>query len=512
MTPGRLSRLESFGPVAPVARFLRDWIARFLGVQGFDRAMAVAAYGYSALIPLLIVYASLLPTSRSFADTIVERFELTGASADTVRQAFAPTDTVNSGVTVLGVVLLLVSALSFARGMQRLYEGVYGLPTLGIRNTKWGLAWLAVICALVVIRPVVLGGVGGALDTIAALALSGGLWLATPYLLLGRRVRWTRLAPAAVLSTIGMTGVGIWSVIFMPHILASSSAEFGVIGIGFALLTWLVAVAVVLVVAASGGAVIADRFAARRVPRMTRRITWLGHATLLLELGDARLLTDPVLRDRVAHLRRHSPSPVDPRPVDAVLVSHAHHDHLDRPSLRALAGAGVTAVVPTGAARLLKGMSFGAVREVAAGDCVGIAGTRVRAVEAWHDGRRRPGVSPAHTLGYLADRVWFAGDTELHPRMAALRGEIDIALVPIWGWGPSLGPGHLDPEEAARVVALVEPEIVVPIHWGTFLPVGLRRRYGAVLADPPVRFAAGVASEAPATRVVTLAPGESFTA
>ena len=116
MTAGPLSRLEGLGPIGSVVRFGRDWFARFIHVQGFDRAMAIAAYGYSALIPLLIVYASVLPSDRSFADSIIERFDLTGASADTVRQAFASNDMVNSSVTVLGVLLLLVSALSFARG------------------------------------------------------------------------------------------------------------------------------------------------------------------------------------------------------------------------------------------------------------------------------------------------------------------------------------------------------------------------------------------------------------
>ena len=62
--------------------------------------------------------------------------------------------------------------------------------------------------------------------------------------------------------------------------------------------------------------------------------------------------------------------------------------------------------------------------------------------------------------------------------MEALRGRVELALLPIWGWGPSLGPGHLDPEEAARVVALVEPQVVVPIHWGTYLPIGVGKRYG----------------------------------
>lgn len=264
MTAGRVPRVLTMGPVAAAMSFARDCIARFLAVQGIDRAMAIGAQAYTALFPLIIVYASLLPANRSFADTLVDRFELSGASAESVQNAFAPSGTVESSVTVLGAGLLLISALSFTRGLQRLYEGSFGLPTLGMRNTKWGLLWLAAVCVVLAVRPVLIGGLSGAPETVGSLALSGAVWLVTPYLLLGRRVRPGRLAPVAALSTIGMTGVGIWSVLWMPHTLAASSRQFGVIGIGFALLTWLVAISCVLVAAAAGGATISDRLEHRQ--------------------------------------------------------------------------------------------------------------------------------------------------------------------------------------------------------------------------------------------------------
>jgi membrane protein len=260
VTAGRLPALLSLPPIAATMSLVRDWIGRFLRIQGFDRAMAIGAYAYTALFPLLIVYASVLPADRDFADAVVARFELTGAAAETVQQAFAPSGSVVSSVTAISALLLIVSALSFTRGMQRLYEGAFGLPTLGMRNTKWGLLWLVALCGFAALRPAVLGGLNGASETVASLAAAAGLWLATPYMLLGRRMRWTRLAPVALLTTIGMTGVGIWSAIWMPHAFATLCHDFGVIGVGFALLTWLVAVGVVLVIAASGGAIIADRF------------------------------------------------------------------------------------------------------------------------------------------------------------------------------------------------------------------------------------------------------------
>ena len=248
--------------IRPVINFFREWLERFVAVQGIDRAMAVAAQGYSAFLPLLIVYASVLPRSdnASFADLLCDRFELTGSAAESVRQAFAPAGAVQSSVTALGLVLLLVSSLAFTRGLQRMYELAFGLPTLGMRNTPRAVLWLAFVAVFAALRPVALAPLEGSVRIVVTVAAGTILWIITPYLLLGRRVRFRRLFPSALLSAIGMTGVAIWSVIWMPHTLASSAAQFGVIGIGFAMLTWFVAVAVVLVVATTGGATIADRW------------------------------------------------------------------------------------------------------------------------------------------------------------------------------------------------------------------------------------------------------------
>ena len=233
-----------------------------------------------------------------------------------------------------------------------------------------------------------------------------------------------------------------------------------------------------------------------------RRVTWLGHATVLIETGRTRLLTDPVLRDRILHLRRRVPTPAKPDSVDAVLISHLHYDHLDRPSLEGLSH---LAVAPAGTSRYLPDYD---VRELRAGERTTVHDAIIEAVPAWHDGRRRPGAEEHDTLGYLIDGIWFAGDTDYHPDMEALRGRVDVALIPIWGWGPSLGPGHLDPEQAARAVELIQPRIAIPIHWGTFLPLGLGKSHARVLSDPPLAFAAAL--EGSVTRVETIAPGGSI--
>jgi L-ascorbate metabolism protein UlaG (beta-lactamase superfamily) len=244
---------------------------------------------------------------------------------------------------------------------------------------------------------------------------------------------------------------------------------------------------------------------------VTDRLTWLGHATVLVEVAGAALLTDPVLRPRVAHLRRYATTPAPPSRVDAILVSHAHHDHLDLPSLRLL-DPHAPVIVPPGAARAL-GRSGRDVHELAPGQGLEVGAVRVVAVPAIHDGRRSPLSRPAAAVGYLIDaarRVYFAGDTERFERMGDLHG-VDLALLPIWGWGPRLGPGHMDPEEAARATAELRPGVVVPIHWGTFRPLGSRARSDHVRREPARLFAARVSELAPDVRVRVLAPGESMT-
>jgi len=243
------------------------------------------------------------------------------------------------------------------------------------------------------------------------------------------------------------------------------------------------------------------------------RIEYVGHATVLVDLDDVRLVTDPLLRNRVAHLRRAVP--VDTkglRGVDAVLISHAHHDHLDLPSLEKL-GKKLPLVVPRGLGGLLRKRRFETVVEVELGESIRIGALEVRAVSAEHEGSRVPFGVPAAALGYVivgSQSVYFAGDTDLFDAMAEL-APLDVALVPVWGWGPRLGSGHLDPRRAAEAVALLRPRLVVPIHWGTYLPLHLGLRGApSYLEDPPAEFVAAVQETAPDVEVRILAPGESL--
>jgi L-ascorbate metabolism protein UlaG (beta-lactamase superfamily) len=230
---------------------------------------------------------------------------------------------------------------------------------------------------------------------------------------------------------------------------------------------------------------------------------------VLLELGGVRLLTDPLLRHAVAYLRRHGAPPEVPGQLDAVLVSHLHHDHLDMPSLRLLPH-DVSALVPAGAAALVRKAGFVEVEELEPGASTDVRRLRIEATPATHDDRRLPFGRRATPIGFVVrgDRaVYFAGDTDLFPGMEELR-PLDLVLLPVAGWGPNLGPGHMNAERAARAAELLRPRTAVPIHWGTFHPRW--KAPGAWFRDPPKEFAAQVAKLAPEVEVRVLAPGESL--
>ena len=245
------------------------------------------------------------------------------------------------------------------------------------------------------------------------------------------------------------------------------------------------------------------------------RIVFLGHATVLIQLSGVRLLTDPLLRARVAHLRRQT-APVDPSisaGTDVALISHLHHDHLDLASLRLLGG-DTPLMVPAGAGAWLRRRGFATVTEMRVGEVATVGTVAITAVEARHEGRRHPGGPRAEALGYLVEgrrEVYFAGDTELFDAMCRQSSRLDVALLPVAGWGPKLGPGHMDPLDAARAVRLLKPRVAIPVHWGTLLPIGTASRHRARLADPPRLFARHVAQLAPDVEVRVLAPGQATT-
>jgi L-ascorbate metabolism protein UlaG (beta-lactamase superfamily) len=245
--------------------------------------------------------------------------------------------------------------------------------------------------------------------------------------------------------------------------------------------------------------------------RKSLHITYIGHATVLIEIDGVRILTDPIFRNRVGHITRHTGS-VDPShrdALDAVLISHMHLDHLDLPSLRLL-GYDQRLIVPVGAGSMLHRQGFRNIEEVQAGEIAEVEDITIAATFAHHEGARWPLGPETDCLGFLVkggSTVYFAGDTDLFPEMAAIATNIDVALLPVWGWGPTIGEGHLTPRRAAESLQLLRPKAAIPIHWGTFAPMGLGWMKPSFLSEPPRHFVSHAGELAPNVDVHVVDPG-----
>lgn len=270
-------------------------------------------------------------------------------------------------------------------------------------------------------------------------------------------------------------------------------------------------------------------------------VTWLGHSSAVLDLDGVRLVTDPLLGRNAGLLRRRGDRPDEAlwRRADAVLLSHLHHDHAELSSLRLLGEVPVI-TAPSSAHWLverglrgvgLHGHEWYRVRPDGPGGRIDAdapdasddpdesgAGVRVRLCPAVHGHRpmpHRPNAANGHLIRGASACVWVAGDTSRYPAMWHLPdlagAPIDIALVPVHGWGPRLSGGHLGPIEAARACAIVRARFAIPVHWGTLHAPAARHLPPGWMDVAGDAFAVALAREAPDCRAVVLAPGERWT-
>jgi L-ascorbate metabolism protein UlaG (beta-lactamase superfamily) len=245
------------------------------------------------------------------------------------------------------------------------------------------------------------------------------------------------------------------------------------------------------------------------------QLTFLGHSTVLVDLDGVRVLTDPLFGHMGAgSIRRQVPAvaPDGLIGLSAVFISHGHWDHLDLASLRALPGQPVF-IVPAGLGTVVAKAARGPVHELRAGDRLQIGGLALEAVHAEHSRRRSLFTTAEGALGLLftgSTSVYFAGDTDLFEDMANLAGRVDVALLPVGGWGPRLGRGHLDPRRAAEATVRIRPSIALPIHWGTLYPLGLRRLARRRFESPGEAFREAVAARGQGVDVRILQPGQSM--
>jgi N-acyl-phosphatidylethanolamine-hydrolysing phospholipase D len=266
--------------------------------------------------------------------------------------------------------------------------------------------------------------------------------------------------------------------------------------------------------------------AAARVPfdpaalRGDRNVTWIGHASFLVNMEGVGFLTDPIFSPRASPVGFTGPRRLVPPGVplaalprlDFVVLSHDHYDHTDRASVRALGERGVPFLVPRGMGELVR--RFGAeARELAWWEEATVGPVRVRCVPARHfSGRTLTDRNRRLWAGWVvegqAKRFYFAGDTAYFPgftEIAARLGPPDLAAIPIGAYLPAeiMAAVHLNPEEAVQAALDLRAREVVGMHFGTF------DLTDEPLDEPPGRFLAEAQRKGLGQRAWVLKVGET---
>jgi len=216
------------------------------------------------------------------------------------------------------------------------------------------------------------------------------------------------------------------------------------------------------------------------------RATWLGHSTVLLELDGRRVLTDPVFGQRVSPIgfigpRRFHPVPAELAelpPLDLILLSHDHFDHLCKPTMTALARTGVPVVTALGVGAHLERYGFAPeqITELDWNESIELAGLRLTATPAQHfSGRRLGGRNSTLWASWVIQserrKVFFSGDTGLTRELEDIgraHGPFDLVMLEIGAYHPSWGTIHLGPDNALEAFRMLGGGTLLPVHWGTF--------------------------------------------
>jgi membrane protein len=244
------------------ARFERslggEIVSELVRIEVIDRSLALASKLFVAVIPLSIILRGVAPGRGNFGEDLVMRLGLSGLGARATRTLFATGGEVRGAVSVIGLVIVLYSVLSFTRALQRVYLQVWRLrpqlPDALLRQATWMIGFVAYTVVLAPLRDFEHRHDVAGLYAPSAIALGAAFWLWTPHILLGKRISWQRLVPTSLLTTLGITLYSVGTALFLPAIFTRNAERYGLIGVAFGLVTWLFAYAAVVIVnAALGG-------------------------------------------------------------------------------------------------------------------------------------------------------------------------------------------------------------------------------------------------------------------
>jgi membrane protein len=241
-------------------------VERILELRPLERGLGLASRAFVALLPLIIVASSLTPAARSggFAEGLIDRFGLTGEGATSVRRLFATPDQVRGRITILEIIVLVYAVLSFARLLARTYAQAWRLPPLGFRGALRGLIWVGGVVGyvglLLPLRRALMEHTGTIVADSTALAISVAVWLFTPYVLLGGRIRWVTLVPTGLLTAFVLLLTELAGKVYLSRDMTTSAHRYGLVGAAFAMVSWLIVVSVAILIAAAIGAVAGERW------------------------------------------------------------------------------------------------------------------------------------------------------------------------------------------------------------------------------------------------------------
>jgi membrane protein len=319
------SRVTSRAPIdrERVVRTLTFWLRpafvlrvlnRFQVIAGFDRAMALASVALTAMIPLSILAGTLLPhlQAESAAHWLIKRYGLTGGGAEAVTDALAPSTASNTDLGLIGALLLVVALLSFARGMQRLFERAWDLRALSVRNTVNDLLWLVGLTAYVAISGVAHRELGGSRAQVGAnlllLPVTAFFLAWSGHVLSAKRIALKSLALFAIVASLALSVYFAGAAVYVPHLFSSYASRYGAIGAVFAMISALFGFMVALVGSAAIGREVSDELdriaAGERPPDDEVRREWDA------VIREARSRWD-ALRGRIDRVRPKRPPPRD---------------------------------------------------------------------------------------------------------------------------------------------------------------------------------------------------------
>ncbi|WP_374949985.1 MBL fold metallo-hydrolase [Mucilaginibacter sp.] len=216
------------------------------------------------------------------------------------------------------------------------------------------------------------------------------------------------------------------------------------------------------------------------------RVTWLGHSSLLIEVDGIRILTDPVWSERVSFTSLFGPKrffapplPLkDLPPIDVIIVSHDHYDHMDSQTIKFFADQDIRFITPLGVCEYIKsyGIAENFIHEVDWGDSVMIGDCNITATPSRHFSGR--GIfnrnetlwasfvikGPQHNIFYGADSGWFPGFADIGEAF----GPFDLTMLEIGAYGSNWPDIHMGPDNASNAHLALKGKIMMPIHWGTF--------------------------------------------